>query len=220
MSGRARGQGRAAALRFAAEGAIDVGGDLRHESALVPQRLVRSGAVGTQPHEDYGFTMRAELDPVWPAAHIAWPYLVGSRGCIVTVGSTAGLTGSLTNQRTAFPQLSASLAPGGAPVASKGAVIAMARQLADDGAPYGIRANCVSPGVFDSEATRGDLPADEHPKRINARHLPLGHIGLPRRSSTRPSSSPRTRRRTSPAPTSSSTAAGCPYSPAEKRPLP
>ncbi|MET9716564.1 hypothetical protein ABZZ46_14245 [Streptomyces rochei] len=34
ISGTARGQGRAAALRFAAEGALVVGGDLLHEEAL------------------------------------------------------------------------------------------------------------------------------------------------------------------------------------------
>jgi NAD(P)-dependent dehydrogenase (short-subunit alcohol dehydrogenase family) len=148
ISGTARGQGRAAALRFAAEGAIVVGGDLRHESALKAQRLVtkaggtaltpgpldatdedsvrawveevadafgdidilyananadavRFGAVDTQPYEDFGCTMRAELDSVWPAAQVARPHLVRSRTCIVTVGSPAGLAGSLTNQRTA-----------------------------------------------------------------------------------------------------------------------
>lgn len=79
--------------------------------------------------------MRAELGLVWLAAHVARPHLVRSRGCIVTVGSTAGLTGSLTNQRTALPQLSASLEPGGDPMASKGAVIAMPRQLAAERSP-------------------------------------------------------------------------------------
>ncbi|MGW0655290.1 SDR family NAD(P)-dependent oxidoreductase [Streptomyces umbrinus] len=211
ISGTARGQGRAAALRFAAEGAVVVGGDLRHEAALETQRLitqaggtaltpgpldvtdedsvrawvteaadafggidilyanagaVRFGAVDEQPYEDFTFTMRAELDSVWLAAHVAWPRLVRSRGCILTVGSTAGLTGSLTNRRTAHS-------------ASKGAVIALTRQLAAEGAPYGVRANCVSPGVIDTEGSRGDLLADDHPMRTIARHIPLGRVGLP-----------------------------------------
>ncbi|WP_278195738.1 SDR family NAD(P)-dependent oxidoreductase [Streptomyces cylindrosporus] len=211
ISGTARGQGRAAALRFAAEGAIVVGGDLLHEGALETQRLVgeaggtaltpvpldvtseesvrawvaeavvafggidilytnagavRFGAVDEQPYKEFAFTMRAELDSVWLAASIAWPHLVASRGCILTVGSTAGLTGSLTNARTAHS-------------ASKGAVIALTRQLAAEGAPYGIRANCVSPGMIDTEATRGDLLAEDHPMRTIARHIPLGRVGLP-----------------------------------------
>jgi NAD(P)-dependent dehydrogenase (short-subunit alcohol dehydrogenase family) len=50
ISGRARGPGRAAALRFAAEGAIVVDGDLRHESEPKAQRLVaRAGGAALTP---------------------------------------------------------------------------------------------------------------------------------------------------------------------------
>jgi NAD(P)-dependent dehydrogenase (short-subunit alcohol dehydrogenase family) len=91
---------------------------------------------------------------------------VRSRGCVLTVGSTAGLTGSLTNQRSAHS-------------ASKGAVIALTRQLAAEGAPHGIRANCVSPGMVDTEGSRGDLLAADHPMCTIARHIPLGRVGLP-----------------------------------------
>ncbi|MFJ5730931.1 SDR family oxidoreductase [Streptomyces paradoxus] len=49
-SGTARGQGRAAVLRFAAEGAIAVSGDLRHESALKIQRLfAKAGGTAITP---------------------------------------------------------------------------------------------------------------------------------------------------------------------------
>ncbi|MFE9686687.1 SDR family NAD(P)-dependent oxidoreductase [Streptomyces sp. NPDC006285] len=211
ISGTARGQGRAAAVRFAAEGALVVGGDLLHEEAVKTQQLiarqggtmltpgpldvtdedcvrswveeasdafggidivyanagaVRFGAIDSQPYADFSFTMRAELDSVWLTVRAAWPHLVRSRGCVLTVGSTAGLTGSLTNRRTAHS-------------ASKGAVIALTRQLAAEGAPYGIRANCVSPGMIDTEATRGNLLADDHPMRDIARHIPLGRVGSP-----------------------------------------
>ncbi|TQJ92285.1 SDR family NAD(P)-dependent oxidoreductase [Streptomyces sp. SLBN-31] len=211
ISGTARGQGRAAALRFAAEGALVVGGDLLHEQALETQHLiareggtaltpgpldvtdersvrawtegaveafggidivyanagaVRFGAIADQPYEDFAFTLRAELDSVWLTVRAAWPHLVRSRGCVLTVGSTAGLTGSLTNQRTAHS-------------ASKGAVIALTRQLAAEGAPYGVRVNCVSPGMIDTDGTRADLLADDHTMRDIARHIPLGRVGLP-----------------------------------------
>jgi meso-butanediol dehydrogenase / (S,S)-butanediol dehydrogenase / diacetyl reductase len=211
VSGTARGQGRAAALRFAAEGALVVGGDLLHDEALETQRLigreggtaltpgpldvtdedsvrswveeavdafggvdivyanagaVRFGAIDSQPYEDFAFTMRAELDSLWLTVRAAWPHLVRNRGCILTVGSTAGLMGSLTNRRTAHS-------------ASKGAVIALTRQLAAEGAPFGIRANCVSPGMIDTEGSRGDLLADDHPMRHIARHIPLGRVGAP-----------------------------------------
>lgn len=211
IPGTARGQGRAAALRFAAEGANVADGDLLHEEALETQRLVgdaggtaltpgpldttaeasvhawvqeavdafgridilyanagavRFGAVDTQPYEDFTFTVRAQLDSVWLAAHVAWPHLVRSRGCVLTVGSTTGLTGSLTDQRTVHS-------------ASKGAVIALTRRLAAEGAPHGIRANCVSPGMVDTEGSRGGLLSTDHPMRTIARHIPLGRVGLP-----------------------------------------
>ncbi|MFJ4616954.1 SDR family NAD(P)-dependent oxidoreductase [Streptomyces sp. NPDC088812] len=209
ISGTARGQGRAAALRFAAEGALVVGGDLLHEEAVETQRLiareggtaltphpldvtdedcvrswvaeavdafggvdivyanagaVRFGAIDSQPYADFAFTMRAELDSVWLTVRAAWPHLVAARGCVLTIGSTAGLTGSLTNARTAHS-------------ASKGAVIALTRQLAAEGAPHGIRVNCVSPGMIDTDGSRGNLLADDHPMRSIARHIPLGRLG-------------------------------------------
>ncbi|MER6682520.1 SDR family NAD(P)-dependent oxidoreductase [Streptomyces olivaceoviridis] len=50
ISGTARGQGRAAALRFAAEGALVVGGDLPHEEAAETRRLIaREGGTALSP---------------------------------------------------------------------------------------------------------------------------------------------------------------------------
>ncbi|MFE6358621.1 SDR family NAD(P)-dependent oxidoreductase [Streptomyces sp. NPDC057806] len=154
IPGTARGQGRAAAVRFAAEGALVVGGDLLHEEALDTQRLIA--------REDLASTMPAEPDSVWPTVRAAWPHLVRGRGCILTVGSTAGLTG----QRTAHS-------------ASKGVVIALTRQRAAEGAPHGIRANCVSPGVTDTPGPHTDLLADEHPMRAVAHPIPLGRPARP-----------------------------------------
>jgi NAD(P)-dependent dehydrogenase (short-subunit alcohol dehydrogenase family) len=209
ISGTASGQGRAAALRFAAEGALVVGGDLLHEQALETQQLIareggtaltpgplnvtdeqsvsswvheavdafggidiiyagadRFGPVNSQPCKDFAFTMRAELDPVWLTVRSAWPHLQRSRGCILTIGSTAGLTGSLTNRTTAHS-------------ASRGAVIALTRRLATEGAPYGIRANCVSPGAIGTAGSRTTLLCEDHPMRAIARRIPLGRAGRP-----------------------------------------
>lgn len=50
ISGTIRGQGQAAALRFAAEGALLVGGDLLHEDAVNTQRLIaREGGTALTP---------------------------------------------------------------------------------------------------------------------------------------------------------------------------
>lgn len=179
ISGTAQGHGRAAALRFATEGALVVAGDPRHKDSLETQRLIalaggtalapgpldvtdegsvrswieeavaafggidivyattgtaRFGAVGSQPYDNTAFTMRAQLDSVWPTVRATWPHLVRSRGCVLTVGPTTGLT-------TSFPPPRAAAHP-----ASRGSLVALTQQLAAEGAPYGVRANCVSPG--------------------------------------------------------------------------
>ncbi|MEU1573210.1 SDR family oxidoreductase [Streptomyces collinus] len=220
MSGTARGQGRAATLRFAAEGAIVVG-DLRHESALVTRRLVAQaggtavvpgrldvtdedsvrawveeaadafgastssappgavcfGAVDTQPYEDFGFTMRRA--GLGGAGRVRRPAPPGAQSrlhshCGVHSGPARFAHPSADRHSPAL----GFARPGSAPMASKGAVIAMPRQLASEGAPYGIRANCVSP-VIDAEATRGDQQDDDP---SHADHRPK-HPPPPRRTS-------------------------------------
>lgn len=111
--------------------------------------------------------LRNELDLVFLACKHAWPFLRASGAAsVLLVGSTAGITGSMTNTRIAH-------------TASKGAVVAMTRQLAAEGAPHGIRVNCISPGMIRTPATENDLLADDHPMRQIARHIPLGRIGDP-----------------------------------------
>jgi NAD(P)-dependent dehydrogenase (short-subunit alcohol dehydrogenase family) len=91
--------------------------------------------------EDYQFTVRNELDLVWHCCQLAWPHLARGGGVIINVGSLAGLMGTRDLLQTAH-------------VATKGAVIALTRQLAAEGAEFGIRAVCVSPGVIASTRVR------------------------------------------------------------------
>ncbi|HWI30574.1 MAG TPA: SDR family NAD(P)-dependent oxidoreductase [Microbacterium sp.] len=193
ISGTANGQGRVALERFRAEGAIVVGGDIRSDDdtpyldvtdeasvrdwiETAVQRhgridilyanagAVRFGAVDTQSFEDWRFTLAAELDSVFLCAKYAWPHLKKTRGTIITVGSTAGLTGSVTNDRVAHS-------------ASKGGVIAATRQLAAEGARHGITANCISPGMIVTPGSQENLLAPDHPMRDIASAIPLGRLG-------------------------------------------
>jgi meso-butanediol dehydrogenase/(S,S)-butanediol dehydrogenase/diacetyl reductase len=212
ITGTAGGQGRAAALLFAAEGAIVVGTDVQADGAAETVELVRAaggvmdsthpldlgdedgvqawidgaaaahggidvlynnaGATRFSPvaetsYADWSFTLRNELDIVFLATKHAWPHLIArGGGNVLLVGSTAGITGSLTNSRIAH-------------TATKGGVVAMTKQLAAEGAVHGIRANCISPGMIRTPATEGDLLAPDSPMRTIARAIPLGRIGAP-----------------------------------------
>ena len=64
--------------------------------------------------------------------------------------------------------------------ATKGGVIALARQLAAEGAWHGIRVNCISPGMIMTPATQDDIFGDPtHPMYRIRDHIPLGRIGTP-----------------------------------------
>jgi len=114
--------------------------------------------------EEWQFVLKHELDIVFLPVKHAWKHLIASKGNIILVGSTAGLTGSVTNTRVAHS-------------ATKGGVIAMNRQLAAEGAEHGIRVNCVSPGMIRTPATENDLLADDHPMRTIEKSIPLKRIG-------------------------------------------
>ena len=193
ISGTARGQGAAAKARFEAEGALVVGGDVLTDggephldvtdedsvAAWVARGLaehgridvlynnagaVRFGPVDEQSFADWRFTLAAELDSVFLASKHAWPHLKASRGTILNVASTAGISGSMTNQRVAHS-------------ASKGGVIAVTRQLAAEGAPHGIRANAISPGMIATPGAEQNLLAPDHPMRTIATAIPLARLG-------------------------------------------
>jgi meso-butanediol dehydrogenase / (S,S)-butanediol dehydrogenase / diacetyl reductase len=212
ITGTASGQGRAAALTFAREGAtvvlcdLDLDGaaatvaavraaggraeeprrvDLTDETAvgawaaevgtthgLVDVLYANAAATRFAPVEEISYTdwrwnFRHEVDVVFLPVRAFWPLLAAAaRSTVVLVGSTAGVTGSVTNGRLAH-------------TATKGSVLAMTRQLAAEGARRGIRVNCVSPGMIRTPATEADLLAAHHPMRTIADRIPLGRIGAP-----------------------------------------
>jgi meso-butanediol dehydrogenase / (S,S)-butanediol dehydrogenase / diacetyl reductase len=195
ITGTAGGQGAAAAGLFREAGATVVGCDVKEASGVdvvdltdedatrewvdraaeehgrIDVLYANAGATRFSPleettREEWDFVLRHELDVVFFPVKHAWKHLKASHGSVILVGSTAGLTGSLTNTRVAH-------------TVTKGGVIALTKQLAAEGAPHGIRVNCVSPGMIETPATKGDLLADDHPMRRIAGAIPLGRIGRP-----------------------------------------
>jgi meso-butanediol dehydrogenase/(S,S)-butanediol dehydrogenase/diacetyl reductase len=194
ITGTAGGQGAAADRLFSDAGATVVGCDVRPTDGSEPVDLTDESAVrrwvdaAAEEHdgidvlyanagatrfgpleeitaEDWDFNLRHELDVVFFPVKHAWRHLQASdRAAVVLVGSTAGITGSMSNSRVAH-------------TVTKGGVVAMTKQLAAEGAPYGIRVNCVSPGMIATPATRADLLAPDHPMRDIARAIPLSRVG-------------------------------------------
>jgi meso-butanediol dehydrogenase / (S,S)-butanediol dehydrogenase / diacetyl reductase len=132
-----------------------------------------AGATRFAPVEDvtfdeWSFVLRHELDLVFLPTKYAWPHLRRStRGpAVLLVGSTAGVRGSTTNPRAAH-------------TVTKGGIVALTLQLAAEGAPAGIRVNCISPGMILTPATSRDLLAHDHPMRTIHRDIPLQRVGTP-----------------------------------------
>lgn len=211
ITGTGGGMGRAAALRFAAEGAIIAGCDVKVEGNLETIAMVQAAGgrmIGKAPVnltdeaetagwlaeveaelgqidvlyanagatkfnrledtslEEWRFVLQHELDIVFLPIKHAWSALKKSSGSVILVGSTAGVTGSLTNHRIAH-------------TATKGGVVAMTKQLAAEGAEFGIRVNCISPGMVRTPATESDLLAEGSAMIGIAKHIPLQRIGTP-----------------------------------------
>jgi NAD(P)-dependent dehydrogenase (short-subunit alcohol dehydrogenase family) len=88
----------------------------------------------------------------------AIPHLLATRGNVVNVASTAGMTGQPW---------------GAAYAASKGGVIAMSRALAVEYAKQGVRVNCVCPGSIETPITQAfHVPEGANPKLVR-RIMPL-----------------------------------------------
>ena len=102
------------------------------------------------------------VDGVFYTVRAALPHFIRrQKGAIVTIGSMWGQVGG--SCEVAYS-------------AAKGAVIAFTKALAKEVGPSGIRVNCVSPGVIDTEMnghlSRSDLQA-------LAEDIPLGRVGIP-----------------------------------------
>lgn len=98
--------------------------------------------------EDFVKTFYHEVYLVFLLCKTAWPHLINRGGAsIINVGSTSA--------HVAYKAL-----PGIAHTAAKGAIVAMTRQLAMEGAPHKIRANTLSPGFTLSYQTRQHIADD------------------------------------------------------------
>ena len=126
------------------------------------------GGIAETEEADFARLMNVNATSVYLVTKAALPLLLAVRGSIVNIGSVAGLIG--IKQRFAY-------------CASKGAVIAMTRQLAVE-YPKELRVNCIAPGTVQSPFVEGYLQkyhAHEIDKmRVElAARQPMGRLGMP-----------------------------------------
>ena len=115
--------------------------------------------------EEWDAARRDEVDLVFYLTRTAWPYLKASRGAVVNMASLNG-------------SLSFKLLPSLAHTTNKAAIIGMTCQLAMEGSEHGIRVNSISPGMIESNSTRGELQDDQFAREMRDRTL-LGRVGQP-----------------------------------------
>ncbi len=111
-------------------------------------------------------TLAGELDVVFLACQAAWPHLIKRGG------------GSIINFASANAYVALSGSPALAHCAGKGGVLAMTRQLALEGAPHGIRANTISPGMIVTGATTPVLEQPGFKENVMSK-LMLKRLGQP-----------------------------------------
>ena len=126
------------------------------------------GGVEETALADFQRLFRVNVEGTFLMTRAAMPHLLRSRGCIVNIGSVAGIVG--VKRRFAY-------------CATKGAIHAMTRQLAVD-YPTQIRVNCIAPGTVDTPFVEAYLEKyhkhekDQMRAQLNARQ-PIGRLGRP-----------------------------------------
>ncbi len=115
--------------------------------------------------EDWQYGVRNEIDLVFYATKYAWPWLAKKGGVIISTASTAAHVAQ----------------PNGGFVshcAAKGAVLAMSRAFAVDGANHGIRAVTLSPGAIRTpELERNFLNKVPNAEAMMQQMLPARRVG-------------------------------------------
>ena len=119
--------------------AVDLHG--RIDGLVAAAGIFDDASIADVEPDAFGRVLAVNLVGVYLTARSAVRRMRASGGGrIVTIGSMASQTGGL--------------AAGAAYTASKGGVLALTKSIARYGGPHGITANCVLPGVIDTDMTR------------------------------------------------------------------
>ncbi|MEK3914037.1 SDR family NAD(P)-dependent oxidoreductase [Paenibacillus sp. FSL H7-0331] len=210
VTGAGSGIGRAIALLFAAEGASIVASDISENAVQTVEQIrtqgghaavvigdvgdqdacnrmvntaqesfgglhavihaaaiSRKGTATTMKEEDWRDVVNVNLNSAFYLSKAAVPLLCQGGGAIVFIASQLGLVGA--KDSIAYS-------------AAKGAVVNMARSMALDHAPDGIRVNSLCPGPIDTPFLHASFQRQADPERARALALdkiPLARFGTP-----------------------------------------
>ncbi len=118
--------------------------------------------------DDYDLIFDTNVRSIFAACRFAIPHMLDSgSGSIVNIGSVAAYLGFEDDA---------------AYCASKGAVLALTKQMAIDYSRRGIRVNCISPGFIETDQLRTYLSSHPDPasaKEATVRLHPIGRVGRP-----------------------------------------
>ncbi|MBL4756360.1 MAG: SDR family oxidoreductase [Rhizobiales bacterium] len=145
--------------------AVDAMGGL--DSVVSNAGIAISGTLTEMPENEWDRVFDVNVRGAWLLAKAAYPQLLKSDSspCFLSVASMSGCE--------AYPGT-------GAYSASKAALIMMIRTFALEWASNGVRANCVSPGLFLSAMT-APIYADPEKKAAREALVPMNRIGDPAR---------------------------------------
>lgn len=129
-------------------------------------RFLRRPIDGTSDG-DFDALMASNVRSVFRLTRAALPHLVETRGCVVNTASISGLVGIANQSVYAM---------------TKGAIVALTRQLAIEYAERGVRVNAVAPGAVDTDFTAEARAVDPDPAATLAtmlRNHPIGRMSTP-----------------------------------------
>jgi meso-butanediol dehydrogenase/(S,S)-butanediol dehydrogenase/diacetyl reductase len=135
--------------------------DVLYNNASAP----RVGPFAAVTYDDWRFTLRNELDLIFTVTSAAWPHLVArGGGVVINTASVSAHRGAQFIEQAAHG-------------AAKGGVLAVTRHLAASGAPHGIRANSISPGLTVTPQIEPFLNEPGHPVHEMLTTHPLRRLG-------------------------------------------
>lgn len=128
--------------------------------------IVAATRIGDLAEDEFRRMIDVNLTGTYNVTHAALPALLASKQgpAIVNLGSTAALRGG-------------GLLGGSHYAASKGGVISFTKALARELGPLGVRANCVAPGIIETDMTLGKF--GENWEQQLKQGIPLQRFGSP-----------------------------------------